>query len=311
MPQTLIFLTDRLDVDVDDGPADGPADGSADVLADLLDTLRLRTLVHGRFELTTPWDIQFPDDDPAYLIVVGHGDALLDVHGLDKPLSLSAGDTVLLPYGGPHRLRDTPTSTATTLVVCAFRFRPAHRTLSLQHLSHAIHLEAGDSSTGPSSIAQQLIAESDSPRPGSRVVMGRLADVLLVEAIRAHIASTECPMHSLRALTDPQIGAALTLIHRDPARPWTVASLASAVTLSRSVFSARFTRLVGSAPAEYLLRWRMTKAAELLRDDSLAIGEITTRSGYLNEASFNRAFKRVNGIAPGAYRRRARADRDQ
>jgi AraC-like DNA-binding protein len=307
------------------------ADAATDVLRDLLDTLRLDTLVYGRFELGTPWGIQFPDDDPSYLIVVGRGDVRLEVEGVQAPLMLSAGDVALLPHGGTHRLREAEASPLTplrereclrehaaepiriggdgrraTLVICAFRFRAAHRTLSIQHLARSIHIAASDPSASPglAATAQLLIAESSSRRPGAAVVMNRLADILLIEVIRAHIASSDCPEHGLRALNDPPIASALALIHRHPEEPWTIERLANAVALSRSAFAARFSMRVGAPPPDYLARWRMTKAAELLRDGALAMSQIAARSGYRSEASFNRAFKRLEGVPPGAYRRR-------
>ena len=201
-----------------------------------------------------------------------------------------------------------------TLVICAFRFRAARRTPSIQHLARSIHIAASDPSASPglAATAQLLVAESSSRRPGAAVVMNRLADILLIEVIRAHIASSDCPEHGLRALNDPPIASALALIHRHPEEPWTIERLANAVALSRcravalsrSAFAARFSTRVGAPPADYLARWRMTKAAELLRDGALAMSQIAARSGYRSEASFNRAFKRLEGVPPGAYRRR-------
>jgi AraC-like DNA-binding protein len=150
-----------------------------------------------------------------------------------------------------------------------------------------------------------FIAESSSRAPGAAVVVNRPADILLVEAIRAYIAGTDCPQHGLRALGDPQIARALGLIREHPDEPWTVGRLAAAVALSRSAFAARFNALVGTSPAGYLARWRMTRAAGFLRDGNLTMSEIASHSGYRSEASFNRAFKRLEGVTPGSYRRRA------
>lgn len=307
--------------------------GSADVLADLLDTLRLATIVYGRFELGRPWGIQLPHDDVVHLVAVGRGGAYLQPDGLDPPVVLSAGEMALLPHGGPHTLRDAPGSRAdvlgpaecqrirtaqavclggdgarTTLVISAFRLRPAHRALSLRGLSRCIHVTADEPTASRWLVptVQMLIAESTSGEPGAAIILNRLADILLIQAIRTFIARTDCGKHWLRALTDPRIGKALALIHERPEAPWTVEALAAAVTLSRSGFAARFSALVGAAPLEYLTRWRMTIAANLLRESDLAMIEVARRSGYQSEAAFNRAFKRVEGVAPGLYRRRRR-----
>lgn len=299
------------------------------MLADLLDAMRLETVLHGRFELGAPWGLQFRDSDAARIVVVGRGGALLEMDGA-APLSLSAGDLALLPHGGAYSLRHaegaplTPMGEAecrrvltqgpirlggngirTTLVAGAFRFGTAHRTLLFEQLPRTIHVAADDPAAAPSlaSTVQLFIAESASRSPGAPVIINRLADILLVQAIRAYIGGSECREHGLRALADPQIGKALALMHERPAEPWTVESLAAAVALSRSGFAARFSELVGEPPLEYLARWRMTKAAQLLRESELSLSEIAGRTGYLSEASFNRAFKRWEGVAPGAYRR--------
>jgi len=301
-----------------------------DVLADVLDTMRLSTLMHGRFELYAPWGVRFPSSPGAHIVLIARGGARLEVEGVEEAVSLSAGDLALLPHGGGHTLRDAEGSplhiigqgecqrargvgpirlggdgARTTLVAGSFRLGTAPSTLLFEELPRLIHVAADDPETAPSlaSAVQLLIAESASTRPGATVIMSRLADILLVQALRAHIAGGECREHGLRALADPQIGKALSLIHERPAEPWTVESLATAVALSRSGFAARFSALVGEPPLEYLARWRMTKAAQLLRESELPVSEVAAASGYQSEASFNRAFKRWGGSAPGAYRR--------
>jgi AraC-like DNA-binding protein len=301
-----------------------------DVLSDVLDTMRLSTLMHGRFELYAPWGVQFPRSPGAHIVLIARGSARLEVQGVEGAVILSAGDLALLPHGDGHTLRDAEGSplhvlgkgecqrargvgpirlggsgARTTLVAGSFRLGASPNTLLFEGLPHLIHIAADDPVTAPSfaSTAQLLITESASTSPGATVVMSRLADILFVQALRAHIAGRECREHGLRALADPQIGKALSLIHERPAEPWTVESLATAVALSRSGFAARFSALVGEPPLEYLARWRMTKAAQLLRESELPLSEVAVATGYQSEASFNRAFKRWGGSAPGAYRR--------
>lgn len=300
------------------------------MLSDLFDTLRLATVMYGRFEVGAPWGFRLPDDESAHIIVVVRGGTRVEIAGGAKPLVLSAGDLVLLPHGGPHTLRDAEGSALytlgetecrairmaeavrfggdgpqATLIVAAFRFRAVHRALSIQRLARSIHIPAGNAAVSSSmaSALQLLAAESASRAPGSAVIVNRIADVLLVQAIRAFIAGSGCPEHGLRALGDPQIGKALALIHERPEEHWTVGKLGAAVALSRSGFAARFSALVGEPPLEYLARWRMTRAAQFLREGDLSISDIAERVGYQSEASFNRAFKQLEGITPGAYRR--------
>ncbi|MDY7225350.1 AraC family transcriptional regulator [Hyalangium rubrum] len=312
-----------------------PEDEQAtDVLADVLNTLHLSTLVYGRFELSAPWGIQASDREAAHIFVVARGGALLEVEGAPAPVSLSAGDLALLPHGGIKALRDAPGSplhrlddgqcplarlaepirlggggARTTLVSGAFQFGAASRTLLFERLPRVIHITAEQVAASPSLAAtvQLFIAESASRSPGVTVVVSRLADILLVQALRTYIASTDCRENGLRALADPHIGKALSLIHDRPTESWTVEGLAATVGLSRSGFAARFSALVGEPPLEYLARWRMTKAAEFLRDSDLSLSQVAGHVGYQSEASFNRAFKRWEGVAPGAYRRQRRS----
>jgi AraC-like DNA-binding protein len=135
-------------------------------------------------------------------------------------------------------------------------------------------------------------------------VITRLADVLVIQAIRAWIEGDPAARTGwLGALRDRQVGRALTLIHRDPARAWTVAGLADEVAMSRSAFAARFTELVGEPPMHYVARWRMQMALTWLKDEGAALGELAYRLGYQSEAAFSRAFKRFMGVPPGAVRR--------
>jgi transcriptional regulator GlxA family with amidase domain len=139
--------------------------------------------------------------------------------------------------------------------------------------------------------------------PGFETIVSRLADILVVQAVRANLAQSGGCKGWLRALIDPQIGRALSLIHEKPEDDWTVESLASKVGMSRSAFAARFAQLVEEPPLTYLTRWRMQKASRLLETSHAGVAEVAKRVGYDAEAAFSKAFKRWIGVAPGAYRR--------
>jgi transcriptional regulator GlxA family with amidase domain len=132
-----------------------------------------------------------------------------------------------------------------------------------------------------------------------------LADVLFVQALRSLSRHEACPQ-GLPALSDPAIHKALSLMHGDVGSRWTVASLAKTVGLSRSGFAARFVELVGEPPLHYLVRRRISRAAELLRDTDDAIAEVATRVGYESVTSFSKVFKRWRGASPGVFRRSVR-----
>jgi AraC-like DNA-binding protein len=148
-----------------------------------------------------------------------------------------------------------------------------------------------------------MACEARALRPGGETVITRLADVLVIQAIRAWLEQDpDARAGWLGAMRDPQIGHALALIHREPERDWTVARLAHEVAMSRSAFSARFTDLVGESPMRYVARWRMNVALTMLSEGGGALAEIASRLGYHSEAAFSRAFKRTMGMAPGAAR---------
>src|SRR5439155_5527801 len=131
------------------------------------------------------------------------------------------------------------------------------------------------------STLQLLAFEAHHARPGVQTMISRLTEIIFVQAMRLWMASQPAGQGGwLGALRDPQIGAALGLMHRAPERDWSVAALAREVAMSRSPFAARFTALVGEPPLAYLTRWRMHRAARLLHGDHLPVGEVARRVGY-------------------------------
>lgn len=254
---------------------------------------------------------------------------------------LSAGDMVLFPHGSAHRVRDTEQSRAaaitlehaacprpwigeaarfgsdgplTTLVTGHFAVGgESARNPLLATLPAMIHIPADATAVHPelTGIAQLILSESARPGPGASLVLARLADLLLIHALRYYIKTSgeaECGLH---AVADPAIGTALQLVHARPGEPWTVERLAHAVSMSRSAFAARFTALVGEPPLQYLARWRMTRAARLLAAEDRSIAAIASEVGYANAAAFTKAFTRYQGMGPGTYRRKKAEGRGQ
>jgi AraC-like DNA-binding protein len=156
------------------------------------------------------------------------------------------------------------------------------------------------------SMLRLMAAEAAELRPGGEAVITRLGDIIVIQAIRAWMESDPAAQRGwLGALQDPQIGRAISHIHRDPARDWTVASLAHELAMSRSAFAARFTELAGEPVMSYVARWRMHVAVAALKEEGATVGQLAHRLGYRSEAAFSRAFKRVIGVSPGAIRRSA------
>jgi AraC-like DNA-binding protein len=152
------------------------------------------------------------------------------------------------------------------------------------------------------------INEARAARPGNTAMLGRLTELMFVEILREYIQ--QLPQDHggwLAGLNDPHVGKALSLLHANPVRNWTVEELSREAAISRSALAERFTELVGEAPMRYLTNWRMQLAKQMLREGLHSVQEVATRVGYESEAAFNRAFKRSLGVPPAAWRRRALA----
>jgi AraC-like DNA-binding protein len=238
----------------------------------------------------------------------GQGHLLLSEPGVPAPrvdelhYDYASDRYAILRYGGGG---------ATTSIVCGtVRFgHPAARNL-VALLPRTIAIEGAPGSPSPEadwmhSTLRLIAAEARALRPGGEAVITRLSDILVIQAIRAWIAGDPAGQTGwLGALQDPRIGRAMSFVHRYPAQPWSVASLARETAMSRSAFAARFTELVGEpVMMQYVTRWRMHVALDWLRTDDIPVAELAARLGYESEAAFSRAFKRTVGIAPGAARR--------
>ena len=197
-----------------------------------------------------------------------------------------------------------------TTVVCGFLgldAKPFNPLLSA--LPRVIRI-AG-SSLGPESwvmtFLRAVVTESNSKRPGGEAVLERMAEMLFVEVLRRHI-DTLPPEQTgwLAGMRDPAVGRALSLIHEKPGEPWTLERLGEEAGLSRSSLHERFVHFIGQPPMQYLAQWRMQVASGLLRDTDAKLVQIALDVGYESEAAFSRAFKRVAGVSPGAWRKERR-----
>jgi AraC-like DNA-binding protein len=147
------------------------------------------------------------------------------------------------------------------------------------------------------------VDHAEASGPGGAAVVAKLSEALFVETLRRYIAGLPPAQTGwLAGVRDPDVGKALALLHREPAQPWTLASLANEVGLSRSVLAERFRHYLSETPIGYLTRWRMHLAAQLLRSTSKSVAEVAGDVGYESEPSFNRAFKRALGLPPARFR---------
>jgi AraC-like DNA-binding protein len=174
-------------------------------------------------------------------------------------------------------------------------------------------IRAGDPRDGAGGWLGQFIrfalAEVSEKRPGGDTVLTKLSELMFIDVLRRYIETL--PPHKtgwLAGLRDPHIGKALALIHEQPAHPWTIDTLAKQSGMSRTVFAERFTELVGIPSMHYLAKWRMQVASELLTGGNANLARIAADIGYESEAAFSRAFKRLIGVPPSAWRLGARPD---
>lgn len=191
------------------------------------------------------------------------------------------------------------------LLCGAFHVEQPDASPLLHSLPRVIHIpgERGNMERGFADIVSFIAREATSPKSGSEVMLRRLTEMLFIQVIRLWIdQQADARGGWLAALQDPSISAALGLIHQYPERRWKVEELADAVALSRSVFSVRFTRLIGEPPMKYLTRWRMHKAIRLLKN-KVKVELIAEQLGYESEVAFRKAFKREIGIPPARYRK--------
>ena len=159
-----------------------------------------------------------------------------------------------------------------------------------------------------SQFMRLALAEATDKRAGGEGVLGRLSELMFVEAVRRHLKSLPAEQTGwLAGLRDEFVGRALTLLHSKPAHPWTLEQLAREVGLSRSSFAERFTHFVGQPPMHYLTQWRMQMAAGLLSGGAASVATIAENVGYESEAAFSRAFKKLVGAPPATWRRQRRA----
>ncbi|HEY5959346.1 MAG TPA: AraC family transcriptional regulator [Polyangiaceae bacterium] len=199
----------------------------------------------------------------------------------------------------------------TSILRCNCRFDDADRHPLLGALPPVIHVQRHQWTdvTWLKPTIDWILREIGTEHDGSKAIANRLLELLWMQLIRAHLASTGIASRGwLRALSDAQIGEALGIIHDQPGMRFTVSSLAHAVGMSRSAFACQFTRLVGEPPLHYIAQWRMLRAAQLLKGDRHSLAEISLAVGYESEAAFSKAFKRWAGQAPGSYRRGNRND---
>ena len=231
-------------------------------------------------------------DDPGtpWQTLIGPGQTCTTLAGPDRTTSVDAGGRT---WGdGPD--------CGTLLLTGTYQLRSE---VSRRLLTALPTLLVRPGATGP---VELLAAEIGRPEPGQELVLDRILDLLLVAVLRGWLATPGSGAPAwYRARDDAVVGPALRLLHEEPDRPWTVAALAGRCGVSRSALALRFAELVGQPPMAYLTAWRLTLAADLLREPEATIGSVARRVGYGSSFALSAAFKRERGMSPQEYRRQA------
>jgi AraC-like DNA-binding protein len=311
-----------------------------DVVAGLLAGPRAHGAFLLRSSLTPPWSLRIEDEAPLTLVAVVAGEAWVLAEG-GPLIRLRPGDLAILRGPDPYTFADDPATAPRVVVgpgqrcttpdgqeltelgdlgIRTWGNSPDGATVMItgtyQVLSEicqpllaalpALVVVRGDSWDTP--LVPLLAGEMVKDEPGQEAVLDRLLDLLLIAVLRTWFARPESGTPAwYTAQRDPVVGAALRLLHDDPSRPWTVASLAAATSVSRAALARRFTDLVGEPPMAYLTHWRLALAADLLREPHATVAAIAGRVGYGSSFALSAAFKRVRGISPREHRSRVAA----
>jgi AraC-like DNA-binding protein len=283
-----------------------------DLLSELLRSVRLngeRIVPYGPLET---FSVGFAGTGTLH--IVDEGEVVLRMDDVPHVERASRGDVILLPRGDPHHISDAGAAAGdpprpARWLCGSFTIGDPRASHLLASLPAAIVLrgDRGPALEGLEVARRMLLVEMQSPSQGSAVMIARILDLLFIQILRAWATGTDAEPNWLAGALDPEIGLALSAIHRDPGHDWKVEELAQACCLSRSAFAARFVARVGMPPATYLAHIRLDAATDLLRDTARPVTLIAANVGYLSEAAFSRAFKRRYGMPPARWRRDIRA----
>jgi AraC-like DNA-binding protein len=301
-----------------------------DPLSSLVALMRPQTIVSKVVSGSGRWGARYPHSGIPGFGVVVTGKCHFQADGCE-PVELTEGDFTLLPTGPgfviasdpdvePDHLQTCPASAVLAeahygpstgkpdfqLLGGYFWFSAPNSKMLTRMLPAQIHVKCADNTARRiAGTIGALRSEALDQRPGRDLIIQRLIEVMLIEALRYRSEPSEASVRPglLNGLADARLGRALTSLHADVARPWTVASLAEEARLSRTAFSERFTRFVGMPPMTYLIKWRMAVAKDILQRERLPQDVVAATVGYQSASAFSTAFRREVGQAPGEYAR--------
>ncbi|MCA2224817.1 AraC family transcriptional regulator [Nonomuraea aurantiaca] len=300
-----------------------------DQLAALLDGPRARGAFMLRCMLDPPWSLRIQDEAPLTVVVMVRGEAWV-VPDEGDVVRMCPGEVAIIRGPGPYTVADNPATPPqivihpdqhcttvdgeslaqamdlgvrtwgnaadgeTVMITCAYHMEGEVSRRLLEALPTLL-VQRGDP------LVPLLGAEIVKDQPGQEAVLDRLLDLLLISVLRSWFATHEAPAW-YRAQSDPVVGRAMRMLHNNPAHPWTVATLAAQVGVSRASLARRFTELVGEPPMAFLTDWRLALAADLLREPDATVGSVARQVGYGSPFALSAAFKRVRGVSPQEHR---------
>ncbi|MBM3854848.1 MAG: AraC family transcriptional regulator [Verrucomicrobia bacterium] len=268
-----------------------------------------------------------------HLVTEGRGYVRVEQNGSSIPLE--AGDIIIIPHGDAHLMGNGPPVTPVdsaeelrqvlaegklmsqfggggelTRLVCGYlTCDPQLSQVFLAGLPPIVKVHIRDNPSGRwlEDTLRYSVDHAEGSGPGGAAVIAKLSEVLFVETLRQYIEKLPASQTGwLAGVRDPDVGKALAFLHKQPAHPWTIASLATEVGMSRSVLAERFRHFLSDTPMGYLTRWRLQLAAQKLTSTSKSVAEVAGEVGYESEPSFNRAFKREFGVPPARFRSQTR-----
>ncbi|MBU9847236.1 AraC family transcriptional regulator [Rahnella ecdela] len=304
-----------------------------DPLSDVLSLLKPRSYMSKGFEAGGEWSVQFPDHYQSIKCnAIITGECWLAVDGVPAAVHLQAGDCFVLPSGRPFRLasdlsippvdavpifeqaRDGGTVSCNGgkdffLTGSRFAVNGTNASTLLAMLPPVVHISKESDRQSLRWAVECMMQELRDERPGGLLIAQHMAHMMLVQALRMHVDNTQEGENSgwFAALADKQLSQALNAMHENPSHRWTVQTLAERAGMSRSVFSQKFKLAVGSAPLEYLTRWRMLLAGDRLTNSKEPVSAVALSLGYESESAFSTAFKRTLGCSPRQYGQKGEA----
>jgi AraC-like DNA-binding protein len=315
-----------------------------DVLSEVLKAIKLDAAFFYNGEFTAPWSLREPPSSivaphlspgGGHVIIyhmITEGRCVAGLEG-DKPIAIGSGDIVIFPHGDAHIIGNGSTQTVDleprlheilarglklnrdggggelTKIICGYMsFDPQLSSALLAGLPPVFRVPIRGDAGGQwleNTIRFSVGQAGDGA--GGEAMLAKLAESLFVETIRRYIMQLPAEETGwLAGVRNPEVGSALALLHRFPAKSWTIATLAQDVGVSRSVLADRFRHYLKEPPMSYLTRWRMQLAARMLKSSSRGVADIAADVGYESEAAFNRAFKRHFTVPPARFRDAAR-----